>query len=125
LHITEVVFQSVADESTLVSDLKKSVSDFVTKRDWERFHNPKDLAISLSIECGELLELFQWKTLKDVDIRDEKMADKLKEELADIVIYAISMPNATSIDISDAVMEKIKMNESKYPAEEWKGKAWL
>lgn len=115
----------MADEETLVMDLKKSVSDFVQRRDWERFHNPKDLAISLSIECGELLELFQWKGLEDVDIEDEEIARKLKEELADIVIYAISLANATSIDISEAVLEKISKNETKYPADEWKGKAWL
>ena len=125
MHILEVIFCLVADEETLVMDLKKSVSDFVQRRDWERFHNPKDLAISLSIECGELLELFQWKGLEDVDIEDEEIARKLKEELADIVIYAISLANATSIDISEAVLEKISKNETKYPADEWKGKAWL
>ncbi|UCD93303.1 MAG: nucleotide pyrophosphohydrolase [Methanobacteriota archaeon] len=105
--------------------MKRYVSDFVRERDWERFHNPKDLAVSLSIECSELLEIFQWKGQEDVDVKDEKVANKMKEELADIVIYAISMANATSIDISDAVSEKIRTNESKYPAEEWKGKAWL
>lgn len=115
----------MADERTLVMDLKESVSDFVRRRDWERFHNPKDLAISLSIESNELLELFQWKGLDDIDTKNEETVNKLREELADIVIYALSLANATSIDISDAVLDKIEKNEGKYPEKEWKGKAWL
>jgi len=115
----------VVDEETLVVDLKKSVSDFVKERDWERFHNLKDLAISLSVESNELLELFQWRGPEDIDIDDDEMARQVTEELADVVIYALSLANATGIDISDAVLRKIRQNEDKYPANEWKGKAWL
>ncbi|MFQ6060604.1 MAG: nucleotide pyrophosphohydrolase [Thermoplasmata archaeon] len=115
----------MADEKTSVSDLKRVISEFVKKRDWEKFHNPKDLAISLSIESGELLELFQWRSLEDIDIGGEETVNRVREELADIIIYALSLANATSIDISDAVLEKIEKNEARYPVEEWKGKAWL
>jgi NTP pyrophosphatase (non-canonical NTP hydrolase) len=115
----------VVDEDTLIVDLKKSVSEFVNERDWEKFHNPKDLAISLSIESGELLELFQWRNQDDIDIQKDEVADKVREELADVVIYALSLANATNIDISEAVLGKIKKNEGKYPINEWKGKAWL
>lgn len=125
LHILDSTFSFVADEDTLIADLKKSVSEFVNERDWEKFHNPKDLAISLSIESGELLELFQWKNQDDIDIRKEDVADRVREELADVVIYALSLANATNIDISEAVLGKIKKNEDKYPVNEWKGKAWL
>jgi NTP pyrophosphatase (non-canonical NTP hydrolase) len=120
-----MVFPFPVDEETLLVDLKKSVSEFVNERDWEKFHNPKDLAISLSIESGELLELFQWKNQDDIDIQKEDIVDKVEEELADVVIYALSLANATNIDISDAVLRKIKKNEGKYPVNEWKGKAWL
>jgi NTP pyrophosphatase (non-canonical NTP hydrolase) len=125
LHILLCPFSSVVDEDTLIVDLKKSVSEFVNERDWEKFHNPKDLAISLSIESGELLELFQWKNQDEIDIKKDEVADKVKEELADVVIYALSLANATNIDISEAVLGKIKKNEGKYPINEWKGKAWL
>ncbi len=125
LHILGDPLPFVVDEDTLIADLKKSVSDFVNERDWEKFHNPKDLAISLSIESGELLELFQWKNPDDIDIRKEDVANRVREELADVVIYALSLANATNIDISEAVLGKIKKNEVKYPVNEWKGKAWL
>lgn len=115
----------MADEETLVNDLKKSVSEFVKERDWERFHNPKDLAISLSIESNELLELFQWRGVEDIDVGSDEIADKVQEELADVVIYALSLANAANIDISEAVAGKIRKNEGKYPVDEWKGKAWL
>ena len=98
----------------MIVDLKKSVSEFVNERDWEKFHNPKDLAISLSIESGELLELFQWKNQEDINIGKDEVADRLKEELADVVIYALSLANAANIDISEAVLGKIKKNEGKY-----------
>ncbi|MEE9223539.1 MAG: nucleotide pyrophosphohydrolase [Thermoplasmata archaeon] len=125
LHILGDPLPFVVDEDTLIADLKKSVSDFVNERDWEKFHNQKDLAISLSIEIGELLELFQWKNPDDIDIQKDEVADKVKEELADVIIYALSLANATNIDISEAVLGKIKKNEGKYPVNEWKGKAWL
>jgi dCTP diphosphatase len=125
LHILGDPFTFVVDEDTLIVDLKKSVSEFVNERDWEKFHNPKDLAISLSIESGELLELFQWKNQEDIDIGKDKVAERVKEELADVVIYALSLANATNIDISEAVLGKIKKNEGKYPVNKWKGKAWL
>jgi NTP pyrophosphatase (non-canonical NTP hydrolase) len=125
LHILVNPLALVVDEDTLIVDLKKSVSEFVNERDWEKFHNPKDLAISLSIESGELLELFQWKNQEDIDIRKDKVAERVREELADVVIYALSLANVANIDISEAVLGKIKKNEGKYPVNEWKGKAWL
>lgn len=90
---------------------------FRNDRDWEQFHNPKDLSIALSIEANELLELFLWKRPEDADI------DKVKEELADVFAYAILIAKKYDLDIEKIVLEKIKKNAEKYPVEKSKGKS--
>ena len=90
---------------------------FRNDRDWAQFHNPKDLAIALSIESGELLEAFLWKKAEDADI------EKVKEELADIFAYALLLTHHYELNIDEIVLEKIKKNELKYPLEKAKGTA--
>ncbi len=90
------------------------VLKFRDDRDWKQFHNPKDLAISISLEAAELLEVFQWSA-EDVKC-DEKM-DKIREELADVVNYCILMADACGLDLDEIVREKIKRNNEKYPVE--------
>lgn len=88
-------------------------------RDWKQFHNPKDLAISISLEAAELLEVFQWR---GADVSNEGKQDKIKEELADVVNYCVLMANACELDLDEIVQEKIKINERKYPVEKAKGR---
>lgn len=87
---------------------------FRDDRNWRQFHNPKDLAISISLEASELLEVFQWS---GQDTVCEKKIDKVKEELADVINYCVLMADACGLDIDEIVQEKIKVNSQKYPVE--------
>lgn len=87
---------------------------FRDERNWKQFHNPKDLAISISLEAAELLEVFQWST---EDVRCEEKMDKIREELADVVNYCVLMADACGLDLDEIVQEKIKRNNEKYPVE--------
>lgn len=90
---------------------------FNEERDWDQFHNGKDLAIGLSIEASELLEPFLWKDPKDVN------PEKIKEELADVLNYAFQMADKYGLDIKEIMLEKIRKNAAKYPVEKAKGSA--
>lgn len=96
-----------------IKDLMGKVIQFRDDRDWQQFHNAKDLAVSLSLEASDLLELFQWKTSEEAV---EKNLEKTEDELADIVTYTL-FANETGIDIISAVNEKLKKNDKKYPVE--------
>ncbi|AGM98835.1 nucleotide pyrophosphohydrolase [Streptococcus iniae] len=101
-------------------EIIEKVNKFRDDRDWRQFHNEKDLAISISLEANELLELFQWKNSKEVT---EKSIDKIKEELADVLIYSYMMADNLNLDIDEIISEKIKKNELKYPVSKSKGLA--
>ena len=90
------------------------VLKFRDDRDWKQFHNPKDLAISISLEASELLEIFQWSA---EDVKCEKKMDKIKEELADVMNYCILMADTCGLDLDEIIQEKIKKNNEKYPVE--------
>lgn len=90
------------------------VLKFRDTRNWKQFHNPKDLAISISLEAAELLEVFQWSA---EDVKCENKIDKIKEELADVVIYGILMADSCGLDLDEIVLEKMKRNNEKYPVE--------
>ena len=98
--------------------MKQETVDMILKfrddRSWKQFHNPKDLAISISLEAAELLEVFQWSGA-DLECRDK--LDKIKEELADVVNYAVLMADACGLDLDEIVREKVRRNEEKYPDE--------
>lgn len=94
--------------------LTDRVVAFRDERDWQQFHNPKDLALSLSLEASELLENFQWKTSEEAV---EKNGENIKDELADIVIYALLFANETGINLVEAIEHKIQKNIEKYPVE--------
>ncbi|PIF46671.1 NTP pyrophosphatase (non-canonical NTP hydrolase) [Chryseobacterium sp. 52] len=98
-----------------IAKIIDSIKIFNQERDWEQFHNPKDLAIALNIETSELLELFLWKRDTDVD------ENKVKEELADIFMYAFNIADKFNLDITAIVNEKLKKNALKYPVEKSKG----
>ena len=94
------------------------VLKFRDDRDWKQFHDPKDLAISISLEASELLEIFQWSR-DDVYCLDK--IDKIKEELADVVNYCILMADACNLDLDKIITDKIKLNAAKYPVDKAKG----
>lgn len=97
--------------------LTEALIQFRNERDWEQFHNPKDLAIALSLEAGELLENFLWKQPQDADIT------KIKEELADVLAYALLIAKHYDLNVEDIVLDKIAKNALKYPADKAKGSA--
>ncbi len=100
-----------------MDEVLNRLRQFRDERDWKQFHNPKDLALALSIESGELLEAFLWKSPEDAD------TEKVREELADVFAFAFLMADAYDFDVKQIVMEKISKNEEKYPVEKAKGTA--
>ena len=96
------------------------VLKFRDDRDWRQFHTPKDLAISLSLEAAELLELFQWS---GADLECTGNRDKLREELADVLSYCILMADVCGLDLDEIMNEKVAKNEAKYPVEKARGNA--
>lgn len=98
----------------MMDKLIQKIVEFRDSRNWRQFHNPKDLAISLSIEASELLENFQWKT-SDVSVTVN--FERIQEELADVLIYALLLSNELNIKPEQAIIDKIKKNEEKYPIE--------
>ena len=111
------------DKTTNLEELKAKVREFVEARDWTKYHNPKDIAISIGIEASELVEIFQWVKESEIDsvLSNPEKLDNLREELADIFVYCLSMANSLNIDISDAIVEKIQKNMKKYPIDKVKG----
>ena len=100
-----------------LEELRQSIVKFTQDRNWDQFHNGKDLALALSIEASELNEAFLWKDAKDVKI------DKVKEELADIFNYAILLADKYNLDIKQIVLDKLRRNAEKYPVDKAYGSA--
>ena len=110
---------------TPISDLQRKVASFVHERNWEKFHTPKDLALSIAVESAELLELFQWKNNTEIRglLNDAKYRNRIEEEMADILIYILILSNTLNTDLSHAVLQKIQTNKNHYPVQKSKGKA--
>jgi dCTP diphosphatase len=113
----------MVDATTSVGQLRERVRHFVHARDWERFHTPRDLAMAISIEAAELLDLFLWKGDGGPKELEPAVRSAVAAELADVVIYGLSLANALDLDLSDAVLSKLRLDESKYPADEFRGRA--
>jgi NTP pyrophosphatase (non-canonical NTP hydrolase) len=94
----------------------------VKARDWEQFHNPKDLAISLSLEAAEVMEHFQWKNPEEMKKHVEKHKDDIADELIDVLYWVLLMSHYMDINLEQAFERKMKENERKYPADKVKGK---
>ena len=103
----------MTDIEVITAELVK----FRNERDWEQFHNPKDLALAISVEAGELLELFLWKNAEEAN------EDKVKEELADVFAFAFLMADKYGLDVKQILLDKMKANGEKYPVEKAKGTA--
>lgn len=103
-----------------MNDIQEIIAELIkfrNERDWEQFHNPKDLALAINIEAGELLELFLWKNSEDAD------KQKVKKELADIFAYTFLLADKYDFDIKEIILDKIKENGEKYPVNKAKGTA--
>lgn len=107
-------------KSSMTKETINQILKFRDDREWKQFHNPKDLAISISLEASELLEVFQWS---GADTSSKNKVEKIKEELADVVNYCVLMADACGLDLDEIVQAKIKRNNEKYPVEKAKGKS--
>jgi NTP pyrophosphatase (non-canonical NTP hydrolase) len=103
-----------SDDTTRITELKGAVSEFITERDWDQFHRPKDVAMALSIEASELMELYLWDRAPD--------RKRLEEELGDILFFLVDMSIREDIDLVEAFNKKMELNRKKYPAHLVKGR---
>ena len=99
-----------------IKKIQKQLSDFADERDWNQFHNPKNLSMALSVEASELVEIFQWLTPEQAEaIMSTDEGEHVKEEIADVMIYLIRLAGKLNVDLEDAVADKIVKNSEKYP----------
>ncbi|WP_223496372.1 nucleotide pyrophosphohydrolase [Pseudomonas sp. A-RE-26] len=103
--------------------LQRKLAQFATDRDWDQFHNPKNLAIALSVECSELLEEFQWLTEEEAAkvMSSTDQAERIREEIADVTAYLLLLAGKLDIDLQKALLSKIEKNALKYPADKFRG----
>jgi len=114
---------AISDREATTYYLRQLVQQFIDERDWAKYHNPKDLAISIAIEAAELMELFQWMGEKEAQsiLENAERSARLEEELADVIILCLSLANVSSIDLARAVTKKVEKNRDKYPVHLVKG----
>jgi len=114
----------MTDQATTIAELRELVRRFVAERDWEQFHAPKNLSMSLAIEAAELMEHFQW--IDAAESRrvgdDPARLAAIRDEIADVLCYALALANALNLDLSHAVHDKMVKNAAKYPAEQSRGR---
>ena len=112
------------DQTTTVSELAKLIADFVEERDWNQFHSPKNISMSIAIEAAELMGHFQWISMDEsrgVTTNPEEL-EAVGEELADVMCYALALANQLGIDVSDTIERKMQKNSLKYPAQDFQGR---
>lgn len=105
-----------------IQELTKKIVKFRDDRDWKQFHNPKDLAISLSLEAGELMEHFQWKNKEEIEKYVVENKEEIGEELADVFYWVLLIAHDLKIDPATALKKKLIKNDKKYPVEKAKGR---
>ena len=116
---------ALPDSFTTIAELKARVLAFARERDWEQFHAPKNLSMALAAEAAELMEHFLWATpeASRAVVTDTTKRQKISEELADVVIYALEFANVTGLDVAAAIEAKMAANAKKYPVEKARGRA--
>ena len=116
---------ALTDSATTVAELKTRVLTFVRARDWEQFHSPKNLSMALAAEAGELMEHFLWATpeASAAIAREPAKRQKIADEIADVVIYALEFANTTGLDLAAAIEAKMAANAEKYPVEKSRGRS--
>ncbi len=126
LPLSETMRQAaVSDDTTSISAIKASVLAFARDRDWEQFHSPKNLSMAIAAEAAELMEHFLWAPSSEGDrqLADPAKLGQIREELADIIIYALEFANVAEIDIAQAIADKMSVNAQKYPIKKAKGRS--
>lgn len=108
-----------------LTDLKNELADFARRRDWDQFHTPKNLAMALAGEAGELLEVFQWLTAEQSSevMADDRRAEQVQDEMADVFSYLLRLADVLDVDLESALRAKINRNEQRYPEELARGRA--
>ncbi len=116
----------MSDETVTLADLRRRVSQFVAARDWEQYHGPKNLSMSIAIEAAELMEHFQWLSSDQAAqaLQEDGAVAAVADELADVLLYSLSLANVLQIDLSAAILGKLERNESRFPVQSWRGRAW-
>lgn len=111
------------DSETTVNELREVVRQFVDERDWQPYHTPKNLVMSLSVEVAELMEHFQWRTPEEAAAiaDDPELLKEVAREMADVLSYLLALSNSLGVDLSSSLHEKMNLNRIKYPAEASKG----
>ena len=114
----------MTDATTTVADLRAAIATFVAEREWEPFHSPKNLAMSLAIEAAELMEHFQWLTIDEsrATAKDTAKRAAAGEELADVLAYVLALANALNLDLSATFHSKLAKNAEKYPMDLSRGR---
>jgi NTP pyrophosphatase (non-canonical NTP hydrolase) len=102
-------------------DIRDALRRFAAERDWEQFHSPKNLAIALSVEASELLENFQWLTDEASSKLPPEKIVRVREEIADVLLYLVRLADKLDVDLLDAAQEKIELNAKKYPTDRARG----
>lgn len=107
------------DNETSVADLRAIVEQFVAERQWQKFHTPKNLSMSLAVEVAELMEHFQWRTAEESTAiaEDPALLTEVAHEMADVACYLLALSASLGVDLSSAIGEKMVLNRKKYPAE--------
>ena len=118
--------QPVNESQVSVHTLRSIVSTFVHERNWEQFHNPKNLAMSLAIEAAELMEHFQWRSLQDSAqvVHQAGEREKIAEEVADCLAYILALANVMQLDLATTLAAKMQKIAQKYPIDQAAGGCW-
>ena len=104
-----------------IRDLTTRINAFRDARDWKQFHNPKDMAVSISIESAELLEQFQWKTAKQCEAHLQENREAVADEMADVAIYLFELADLLEMNLGQEMLRKLDKNAAKYPVEKARG----
>lgn len=117
--------EAQGEQPQTLEGLVRAIIAFRDARDWEQFHRPKDLALSVAIEAGELLELFQWKREEEIAeaLRDPAYRQHLGEEIADVLIYLLTLCYQTGLDPLEVAFSKLERNNERYPVERARGRS--
>lgn len=104
-------------------DLAERIKAFCAERDWERFHSPKNLAMALTVEAGELLEIFQWMTEAESRALEGEKLERARQEIGDVMILLTNLASHLGLDVTQAAQAKMDLNAAKYPADKVRGKS--
>lgn len=106
-----------------IDDINAKLRRFATERDWNQYHSPKNLAMALSVEASELLEIFQWLSEEQSRTPDARQQIQIRHEVADVMLYLLRLCDILDIDINSAIHDKMAINATRYPADKVKGSA--